>query len=360
MVRSMSGRLILLVACSLASSCGARRDPAPAPEAESAPPAAAEAERAPSEFVAVVRPTDDALLEAPARALFGEGNVETIAATYPLRIVTVRLQAGDAVTAGAPIVEVSSAALLEAAASYRSAQDERGIVERRLVEVRALREQRVASTEQVFELERSSSALRSRERESLATLRGAGVGPGEISGLLSRGTIVLRARGAGVVRELDAVPGAVHPDGHVFATIVTGTSQRIEARFPSVPREGFAFSFEDLRGTIFPLGETPTGSLDAGENGGFIVWFDVPAGLSLPPGALGHVHATPTSEDIVEVPIGALRPVGTGAEVERRRGGQLASVAVTVLASSGTSAIVRGDLRTGDEVNSDAQAGATP
>lgn len=343
----------------LASACGGGAGRS-APERE-APRATTPASRTsdtaatPSEpFVEVRSPSDESLLEAPARALGGEGALEQIAASYPLRIVRVRAQSGDQVEAGAPIVEVTSAVVLGAAASYRSASERLAIVEERLSTVRSLRDQRAASAEQVFDLESRAADLRATQREALATLRSAGLGPAQAAAALARGTILLESSRAGTVRGMHAVPGEVHPDGQVFATLVTGPSRRIEARFPSHLADGFRFEFEDLFGRRHPLGDHPSRTLDAGEEGGVLVWFDLPESAQLAPDAPGHVHAIPTRATFVEVPVGALHPTESGAEVMRRRGDETTRTAVRVIASSGSSAIVEGDLRVGDQVAADA------
>lgn len=305
-------------------------------------------------FVAVRAPSDESLLEAPAHALGGEGALEQIAATYPLRIVRVRAQSGDRVEAGAPIVEVTSALVFGAAATYRSSSERLAVVEERLAAVRALRDQRAASADQVFDLESRAADLRGVQREALATLRSAGLTPSQATAALARGSIVLESAHAGTVRDMHAVPGEVHPDGQVFATLVTGPSRRIEARFPGPLGEGFRFEFEDLFGRRHPLGDRPFRTLEAGEEGGVLVWFDLPEGTALAPDAPGHVHALPVRSTFVEIPVGALHPIESGAEVLRRRSGAISRVPVTVVASSGSSAIVEGDLRIGDEVSADA------
>lgn len=346
--------LVLFVAACGGGETGTEPPIAPAPSAATGE-RTDETVAAPSAaFVAVRAPTDESLLEAPARALGGEGALEQIAAAYPLRIVRVHAQSGDRVEAGAPIVEVTSSVVLGAAAGYRSSSESLAVLGQRLATVRALRDQRAASAEQVFELESREADLRTTQREALAVLRSAGIAPAQAAAALARGTITLTSTREGIVRDMHAVPGEVHPDGRVFATIVTGASRRVEARFPSHLAEGFRFEFEDLFGRRHPLGEGPSRTLEAGEEGGVLVWFDLPEGTEIAPEAPGHVHALPTRSTFVEVPVGALHPIESGAEVVRRRGDTTTRVPVRVVASSGSSAIVEGDLRVGDQVSSDA------
>src|SRR5690606_24191128 len=177
-----------------------------------------------------------------------------IAATFPLRIVEVYVQAGDAIEANAPIVRISSAEVLEAAARYiESSKGVRAHGER-LETLRQLHEERIVSTERVFEVERRSLELAAEGREALAVLQAAGVPPSQAGAVLRRGTIILRSPIAGVVREVNAVQGAVFENGGTFAKVVGGPSSRIEARFPSALPRGFRYSFEDLRGRRVELG----------------------------------------------------------------------------------------------------------
>src|SRR5690606_31940481 len=81
--------LFALVACE-----GAAPPPEPEPSTTSS---------ARTELVPVVAPRDASLLEVPAHALVGRDSQAEIAATFPLRIVEVYVQAGDAIEANAPI-----------------------------------------------------------------------------------------------------------------------------------------------------------------------------------------------------------------------------------------------------------------
>lgn len=311
-------------------------------------------------WVAVRAPRDRALLDAPARTLAGIASIEHVAASFPLRVVRVYVQPGDVVEAGAPIVDVTSRDVLTAAADYQSTTAGLVIHDRRLAELRALHDERVVSAERVYEIETRRAELIERQRAAVAVLRAAGLAPGAAGGLMSRGVITLSASVGGVIRDLHAIVGEVHADGQVFATIIAGPSVRVEARFAQALGDGFEYTFEDLRGRATLLGRTPTRTLDAGDDGGIYVWFDVPVSAALAPDAPGHVHAKPVDARFIEVPIGALAPMPEGPRVMRRRAGVVAPIAVTVAASSGTSTIVVGDLRLGDEVASDGAALLVP
>ncbi|MBC7171973.1 MAG: hypothetical protein H5U40_06095 [Polyangiaceae bacterium] len=119
---------------------------------------------------------------------------------------------------------------------------------------------------------------------------------------------------------------------------------------------GFRYSFEDLRGERFDLGSAPTRTLEAAEEGGILVWFDVPEGVEIAAGSPGHLHAEAEGDAFVEVPATALATRGDVARVLRRRGEEERVLVVEVVATSGSAAIVKGDLRVGDRV---ARDGAT-
>lgn len=338
------------------------------PDASERPPAASGERAAPareestptSSWVRVRAPRDRALLESPARTLPGTSAIEHVAASFPLRVVRVHVQSGDEVEVGAPIVDVTSQEVLGAAAAYQSTSAGLALHDRRLAELRGLHDERVVSAERVYEIEARRAELVERQRAALATLRSAGIPPGNAGAVLARGAITLEASVRGVVRDLHAVVGEVHDHGQLFATIVSGSSMRVEARFAQALGDGFRFEFEDLRGRRTPLGDRPTRTLDAGDEGGIYVWFDVPASAGLPPDAPGHVHATPIDRRYLEVPVDALAPLADGPHVMRRRAELTTSVPVTVVSASGTSAIVSGDLTTDDEVAADGAALLVP
>ncbi len=304
-------------------------------------------------FVPVSAPTDGALLEVPARALVGPDSVAAIASTVPLRIVRVHVEPGDEVAAGAPIVEVASAEVLEAAARYLASTQGARAHGERLDVLRPLREEGVVPTERVFEVERRALELESAAREALAVLRAAGVAPSEVGAVLRRGTLVLRSPIAGVVRDVDAIRGAVRENGGTFAHVVGGESTRIEARFPTALPSGFRYAFEDLRGRRFDVGGAPSRTLDAGEEGGIVAWFDLAQGTGIAAGSPGHLRAEPANDAFVEVPATALQLRRGSARVLRRRGSSARPVAVEVVSTSGSAAIVSGDLRVGDMVARD-------
>jgi biotin carboxyl carrier protein len=320
-----------------------------------APPRARE-DRTTSILTAWVRvraPDDQAVLEAPARALPDASSVERVSASYSLRVLRVHVTAGDIVEAGAPIVDVSSTEVLGAAAEYEGTR-RRLLTERaRLAEVRSLRGEGYATAERVFELERQERALEASMRTAAATIRAADMSPSAASRLLGRGAITLRAHVAGVVREVGVVPGDVLVEGGVFATIISGRSCRLEARFVSDPPSESRFTFEDLTGVRTELPGGPARRVDGGEHGGVIVWFDLAPDTAIAPFSEGHIHVTLDAHGYVEVPTAALILRGVEREVVRRRAGLEARVPVTVVMASGASAIVQGDLRTTDDVAAD-------
>ena len=345
--------LPLLSACLVLGACGSHETPSAPHSASPSRPARSSVD---SPWVDVHAPEDLSLLEAPGRALAGTSSVEAISAGFPLRVTRVHVQAGDEVRAGDAIVDVTSQEVLRAAADYVSSTESLAAHDERLETLRHLREARVVAIDRVFEVEAKRPALREQQRAALATLRSADVSAQQAAAVLQRGGITLRTSTAGIVRDLSVIPGQVFPQGGTFATIVGGSSPRVEARFVSLLPDGFAYEFEDLQGRHVSLGDRPTRVLDAGEEGGIRVWFDLPEGVTLPPGAPGHVRAHPTDARFLEIPVEALVRASEGADrarVLRRRQGREEAVEVRVVTASGTNALVEGELAAGDQVASD-------
>lgn len=327
---------------------------------EASPPRASErtpnTTSAATSFVRVRAPADEAILEAPAHALPDATSVERISATYPLRVTRVHVAAGDAVEVGDAIVSVSSQDVFAAAAEYQGTAQRLAGYRGRLDEVRALRADGLVTTERVFELEREARALEATMRVAQATIRAAGLSPMDASRAVAQSAITLRAHVTGVVRTLEVVPGEVRMDGGTFATIVGGRSRRVEARFAAMPPRGVRFAFEDLAGVRTPLPEVPLRTMEGGERGGVVVWFDLPETTTIAPYTEGHVHVTLGVPSYLEVPTTALVTIDGATNVVRRRNGREAFVPVVVSMASGASAIVQGDLALTDEVAADGAA----
>ncbi len=342
-MRGVSLFLLVLFGCGEGSS----------PRASASPPNSTSAA---TSFIRVRAPSDEAVLEAPARALPDATSVERISATYPLRVTRVHVAAGDTVEAGDAIVSVSSQDVFAAAAEYQGTAQRLAGYRDRLDEVRALRADGLVTTERVFELEREARALEATMRVAQATIRAAGLSPADASRAVAVGAITLRAHVDGIVQTLEVVPGEVRMDGGTFATIVGGRSRRVEARFAAMPPRAVQFAFEDLAGLRTPLPEAPVRTMEGGERGGVIVWFDLPETATIAPYTEGHVHVTLDAPSYLELPTTALVTIDGATHVVRRRDGREALVRVVVSMASGASAIVQGDLTLTDEVAADGAA----
>jgi hypothetical protein len=177
--------------------------------------------------------------------------------------------------------------------------------------------------------------------------------------MLERGRLTFHARRGGVVREVHAIVGEVHSAGAALCTLVTADATRVEARLAFPLEDGFRYRFVDLRGRSIDLGTRPARTLDSGAEGGAYAWFDVPSDARLPAEAPGHLFLEPVDRRFVEIPVSALAPLDDGPHVQRRRGDTTAETRVRVVATSGTSAIVEGDLHEGDLVASDGAGAMT-
>jgi multidrug efflux pump subunit AcrA (membrane-fusion protein) len=331
-------------------ACGDTRD---APEAEEAH----EAESASTRWAPVTRPTDLSIVEAPARVLTPPDASGEISPTFRARVVRVHVQPGERVEAGAPIVDVVAPDVLDAAAAYRSAGARVEAFSTRRTELDALRGEGLVERSRVFEVAAQLAEIEAERDRALAELRSAGVETREIGALLRRGELTLKSPVAGIVREVHAVLGEVRePSNEPLAIVVGEGRPRVEARFSgALPRE-VRFELVAASGERYSLAPTPESTLVVPEDGTTLAWFSLedPAVL-LSPGLSGRVRATTSGEGVVQVPAGALR--GDGAEaivVVRADGGEAREVRVVVLATSGTTALVRGEgIAIGDRVAAD-------
>jgi multidrug efflux pump subunit AcrA (membrane-fusion protein) len=345
MRRSKSGPSVLFVPLAVVlSACHA--DPAVAALDE------ARAAAAPRSVTAT-RPSDLALLEAPARVVAAPGSEARVAASHQARVLRVHVRAGDRVEAGAPIVDVVVPEVLDAAARLCSVVSVRSLRARRRSELAALEGEGLVDRARVFEQETELASLDATRASALATLRAASLTAAEAQTVLRRGVITLRAPIGGLVRELSAVEGEVRAAGaQPLAVIVAPVPARVEARFAqSVPRGG-TLTFVGIDGSRTALVAEPVAeSLDP-RDGTRLVWLSPVTETLLPAGLHGRVVVTLATPDVVELDAHTLVITSEGTFVERLDAeGSPTRVAVEVLTASATRAIVRGPLASGDRIS---------
>jgi membrane fusion protein, heavy metal efflux system len=333
-------------------ACPDQEAAAPPGEAAELSPANASQASAVGRWVEVRAPRDSSLLELPAVVRAAPEASGEVSSTFLARVERVHVQVGSTVHAGDPIVEVTAPDVIQAAAAHVAASRRIAVHRERADALEALRDERLVDTSRVFEQHAALAELEAERDRALATLRAAGVDPRDAPRVARRGMLALRAPTAGVVAELDAVPGEMRaPGGPPFARIRGTAAIRVEVR-TSGPWP------EEVSATLHLPGERPVrlvpvpvaSTMDAA-TGTRVHWLSPEDGPSLADGLRGTVRLA-ADANVWEVPAHAVGQTSDGAHVTRKRGSETKPVAVEVITSAGASALVRGDLQGGDQVAS--------
>lgn len=286
---------------------------------------------------------DTALLEAPARVLASPDGQASIAPPLQARIVRVRVQPGQTIAAGAPVVDVLMPELLHAAGDLVGEQLKVDAFSRRKAQLEALRAEGLARLAELAEVEAQLATARADAQAARATLRAAGVSDKQAEALVAGdGVIALRAPIAGLLVAVDAVAGEVRdPAGRPLATIVGGGEGRVEARLPASPHRDARFTFIAPSGGV-PLELLSVSSRVEPTDGARLAWFTAkPGSPPLPIGAAGRVRVL-ADEAWRVVPARALLERGGRVSLRQRTPAGSAEVSVEVIARSGAEAVVSG------------------
>lgn len=334
--------LLLLAACR-------NEEPESAPETVSEAPPAAD-----TRWVPVVVPQDASLLEAPAVVRADPDASGEVSSTARARVEKVHVRVGSQVERGAPIVDVLAPEVLRAAATYAGSADRLTFHRERAAELEQLRAEGLVDKARVFEQHMIAAELEANKNEALATLRGAGVDAAAARSLAKRGVLTLRAPVAGVVVELNAIPGEmVEVGGPPLARISGEGPIRVEVRTTSVWPGGTTVVLQLADGEVIPLEPEPLASVIDPDAGTRIYWFSPVEQRALPNGLRGTVRLA-AAAGVWEVPAGAILQMGQSSFVVRRRSGGVERVQVEIVSSSGASALVRGPLQADDRIAADA------
>lgn len=342
------GLLALVLACN-------GPDDAPTPEPSGDPHAPDEHHAAsPTRWAEVKAPHDATLLEAPATIRAQAEARAHLDVPFVSTVLGVEVRVGDRVEVGDAIVEVAMPAVLEAAAVLAAADEQIGTHRRRKDRLEQLQGQGLVGAADVFELERQLGALSAERRQALATFKAAGIDPRRRGEVLRRGTVELSAPVAGVVAHLDATPGAVVEPGGRLATVLGRAPVRVEVVLAEPLPEGLDLEFVGSDGDRFALRSAPVATAVEPELGRTLAWYEPADGEPRADGLRGRVVVQADRAGLLQVPRAALRLHEGQAFVARRAPTPDAPpepVAVEVLRSSGTSALVRSEaLRVGDAV----------
>lgn len=313
-----------------------------------------------SAWVVVTAPRDVALLQATARVVLPGKNQAVIRPLFRAQIVGFRAQAGDRVKAGDPVVEVIMPEVVAAAASYHGAQLRAAVQTARRDKLRGLRDEGLVAEAAVFDVAAKAAETEQQALLAAATLRAAGLEPGRAKHTTR---VSLRSPIDGVVRELGAQLGeVVEGQGAPVAVIVGEGTPRVEARFLHPPPAGCTMRFVAVDGQVWPLDPKPVARVIEADDGASVLWFSVADERTAFAGLRGAVECVSDDPAVVEVPSAALGRFGATLVVYRREGEAVTRVPVTLLISSGASALVRAvdgaGLRAGMTIAEDAGAQA--
>lgn len=341
--RRRPGRLALALSLVLLSACPREGAPSDAP--------AAVAASSPSWVQAGAAGHAD-VLDGPARALAGPGASAVVTAPLRATVVRVRVRPGDAVAAGAPVVDVVMPEVLQAAGRFEGARARLDAWTTRVAQLEQLRAEGLARALDVSEAKGALAEAKADLQAARAVLLAAGLREADVGPLLSgSGAVPLRAPVAGVVVEVPVTLGAAHePSAGPLVRLSSTGSVRVEAHFPRPPPDG------DW-GFLTPAGRLPlalVGRAPAADerDGTFAAWFEPVDGGVVAAGTLGRVSLEAAGQaGVVRVPAKAVRRVDGAPTVTVRRGGQPQVVPVDVLRCPGDECLVKGALAEGDEVS---------
>lgn len=310
----------------------------------------------PSPWVKARSPEGLALLEAPATSVGPPDAEAPLSPPFAARIVAVHVRVGDRVEKNAPLVDVVMPEVIGAAGRLAAAQVRIGAHEKRKAQLDQLAEHGLARLADRAETEGALGEARAERLIASSILGAAGLPASEASRIVSSGGVVtIRSPIAGVVVTLDAPVGSTREAGGKPVVRVAGSGpSRVVARAQSTPPEGAALSFVSGRDEPVPLAMVSASPLVDPRDGSRELFLE-PA-REIAPGASGVLRVTMPkgSGEAVAVPSLAIFLEDGETFVFRRDGDGAREVQVRVLSSSGTDALVVGDLAAGDEIAADA------
>ncbi|HWV38063.1 MAG TPA: efflux RND transporter periplasmic adaptor subunit [Vulgatibacter sp.] len=346
----MTTRTLLLLSLPLLGACTQREEPRLALERPHA------VSSAPSPWVKVRSPAGIPLLEAPARSVGPPDAEAPLSPPFAARVGQVHVRVGDRVERDAPLVDVVMPEVVGAAGRLAAAQIRIDAQARRKAQLDALAKHGLARLADRAEAEGALGEARAEHLVASSILGAAGLSPKDASRLVEGGGVVtLRSPIAGVVVSVDAPIGSIREAGGAPLVRVAGTGPgRVVARAQALPPEDATLSFVSGRDEPVPLALLTASPLVDPHDGTRELFLE-PA-RPIPPGVSGvlRISLPEGSRGAVAVPALAVFLEEGEAFVFRREGDEAREVPVQVLASSGTDALVRGELSVEDEVAADA------
>jgi membrane fusion protein, heavy metal efflux system len=322
----------------------------------------AEAASAPTPWVKARKGEDVALLEAPAVVLATPESNAGVSPPFRARIVRVHVRPGERVARGAPVADVVMPDVVQAAGAYASAATRVDAYGRRKAQLAELKKEGLVRLTEILDVETKLAEARADQQTALALLRAAGLGADNAQRILTEtGEVTLRSPITGVVTQVKAAIGENREAaGEPIVRMAGEGEPRVEARLARVLPGDAEYELWLPTGERFPLhlvGRAP--QMDA-RDGTTLVWFAAAKGVRLVQGQTGKVKIRlKDQEKTVAVPARAVGLGESGAFVVVNRGGKTARVPVTVIAASGSEALIKGNLAVGDELAADAALAAS-
>ena len=322
-----------------------------------APPPRAEASVPVTPWVTVRSAEGLPLLEVPARVLAAPSATAEVVPPFRARVIRIEVRVGQKVSRGAAIIEVIVPEVMRAASAYVAAGTRIAAYGKHKAQLDALRGEGLVRLVDLAEVETRLAEALADQQTALGTLRSADLSGGEAARLLQgAGTLTLRSPIDGVVTELRASIGETHDNTDLPLAHIAGEGDvQIEARLTHALPAAARADFVTADGRRLHLRLAGTAPVVDPRDGTMLAWFAPEPAAQLPQGLPGKVqlHLPSGVTDATAVPTRALLLLGSKTYVLRRSGGEH-RVEVTVLATSGADAVVRGPLHTGDEVAADA------
>jgi multidrug efflux pump subunit AcrA (membrane-fusion protein) len=309
-------------------------------------------------YVPVQTGEDHAVIEAPARLVAtatSSGDVTFLASGVVRRVF---VQPGDRVKAGAPLLEIASPTLAEAAGEWRSTMETLKIAEDRLRRLEALAEERIASQDELQARREDIARLRGRRRQLKAILRAHGVEPSRFDAVHRNGSVVLTSPVDGAVTRLSVRLGqVVGPDRGPLLTVVGAGRPRVEALLQQRPSDELTHVFVASDGTRYAVRSTPVGTVSDPQTGTWTTWFELADDVRIVGERVGELLGSAPGPDVFTIPVEALGRAGEDPFVARRRDGETPErVGVEVLHQDDHIAVIRAGLDSGDHVALDPRA----
>lgn len=315
-------------------------------------------ESGPRRWATVGAPSDRGLLEAPARTVGDAKDRAAISAAFAGRIEEVHVRPGDRVEIGAPLFEIAMPEVLRAAAAVSAADARLGSFRRRRDELESLRKKGLAKSSQVFEVEAQLSAVKAERQVGSAVLRAAGLASADRGRLLREGVVTLTSPVAGVITDVPVSTGEWRePAQDPVVSIVAEGTVRVEAHLARELPADVSVAFVAADGRRLELDATPLASVIEPDTGLTRTWLrPSDATARWAHGVRGRLVVGGT-EDLRQIPAAALKMKDGAAMVlvqDAKAEHGLRPVQVEVVSTSGTSALVGGDLAVGDRIAVDA------